>query len=163
MGTPPPQDFVYPVPGIYVGYRIYHLPPHINYIIIKIFKRFIKLDKFIYSNNLFFWEMKTHTKDKKESKFLIQKQLKTAMATFKVTTYYNNLKNDKFSISFVYFPSNENGWKPKGFFFGRNIEIWKPKVTQYKVCRDKRVNYMQALLILCSGATIHRIHIRCNT
>ena len=69
-------DFVYPVPDIYAGYRIYHLPPQINYIIIKIFKRFIKLDKFIYSNNLFFWETKTHTKDEKESQFLIQKQLK---------------------------------------------------------------------------------------
>ena len=130
MGTPPPQDFVYPVPDIYAGYRIYHLPPQINYIIIKIFKRFIKLDKFIYSNNLFFWEMRTHTKVKKESKFLIQKQLKTAMATFKVTTYYNNLKNDKFSISFVYFPSNENGWKPKGFFWE---EHWNLKAKGYTI------------------------------
>ena len=52
------------------------------------------------------------------------------METFKVTTYYNNLKNDKFSISFVYFPSNENGWKPKGFFWE---EHWNLKAKGYTI------------------------------
>ena len=83
--------------------------------------------------------MKTHTKDKKESKFLIQKQLKTAMATFKVTTYYNNLKNDKFSISFVYFPSNENGWKPKGFFFlGGTLKFESQRLHNIKYVGTKK-------------------------
>ena len=58
------------------------------------------------------------------------KATKTTMETFKVTTYYNNLKNDKFSISFVYFPSNENGWKPKGFFWE---EHWNLKAKGYTI------------------------------
>ena len=58
------------------------------------------------------------------------KATKTTMATFKVITYYNNLKNDKFSISFVYFPSNENGWKPKGFFWE---EHWNLKAKGYTI------------------------------
>ena len=63
------------------------------------------------------------------------KATKTTMATFKVTTYYNNLKNDKFSVSFVYFPSNENGWKPK--ILGETLKFESQRLHNIKYVGTK--------------------------